>query len=107
MSVIEHVTCPICGCLCDDIAVTVDNNEVVKIKNGCAVCEAKFLGYKCEHRIRQPLIRKDGKFVCQWHGAEFAMADGRRLRPPAPSDSKLMFLSTRLEGDVLNYVWGE
>jgi formylmethanofuran dehydrogenase subunit B len=63
MTVIEHVTCPICGCLCDDIAVTVEKNEVVKIKNGCAICEAKFLGYKCEHRIRQPLMRKDGKFV--------------------------------------------
>jgi formylmethanofuran dehydrogenase subunit B len=63
MTVIEHVTCPICGCLCYDIALTVNKNEVVKIKNGCAVCEAKFLGYKCDHRIRQPLMRKDGKFV--------------------------------------------
>ncbi len=63
MSVINAVTCPICGCLCDDIEVTVVNNEVVKVKNGCAVCEAKYMGYKSEHRIRQPLIRKDGKFV--------------------------------------------
>jgi formylmethanofuran dehydrogenase subunit B len=49
--------------LCDDIEVTVVKNEVVKVKNGCAVCEAKYLGYKSEHRIRQPLIRKDGNFV--------------------------------------------
>jgi formylmethanofuran dehydrogenase subunit B len=63
VSVINAVTCPICGCLCDDIEVTVVNNEVVKVKNGCAVCEAKYMGYKSEHRIRQPLIRKDGKFV--------------------------------------------
>ncbi len=63
MSVINAVTCPICGCLCDDIEVTVVNNEVVKVKNGCAVCEAKYMGYKSEHRIRQPLIRKDGKLV--------------------------------------------
>jgi formylmethanofuran dehydrogenase subunit B len=63
MSVINAVTCPICGCLCDDIEVTVVNNEVVKIKNGCAVCEAKYLGYKSEHRIKQPLIRKEGKLV--------------------------------------------
>jgi formylmethanofuran dehydrogenase subunit B len=63
MSVINAVTCPICGCLCDDIEVTVVNNEVVKVKNGCAICEAKYMGYKSEHRIRQPLIRKDGKFV--------------------------------------------
>jgi len=63
MQVINSVTCPICGCLCDDIEVSVENNEVVKIKNGCAVCEAKFLGYKGEHRIHTPLMRKDGKLV--------------------------------------------
>ena len=63
MSVINAVTCPICGCLCDDIEVTVVKNEVAKVKNGCAVCEAKYLGYNNEHRIRQPLIRKDGKLV--------------------------------------------
>jgi formylmethanofuran dehydrogenase subunit B len=63
VSVINAVTCPICGCLCDDIEVTVVDNEVVKVKNGCAVCEAKYMGYKSEHRIRQPLIRKDGELV--------------------------------------------
>ena len=63
MTVINSVTCPICGCLCDDIEVTVENNEVINVKNGCAVCEAKFLGYKGEHRIRSPMIRKDGKLV--------------------------------------------
>jgi len=63
MTVIKSVTCPICGCLCDDIEVTVENNEVVKMKNGCAVCEGKFLGYKGEHRIKTPLMRKDGKLV--------------------------------------------
>jgi formylmethanofuran dehydrogenase subunit B len=62
-TIIQSVTCPICGCLCDDIEVTVENNEVVKMKNGCAVCEAKFLGYKGEHRIKTPLIRKEGKLV--------------------------------------------
>jgi formylmethanofuran dehydrogenase subunit B len=63
MVVINSVTCPICGCLCDDIEVTVENNEVVKMKNGCAVCEAKFIGYKGEHRIHTPLVRKEGKLV--------------------------------------------
>ncbi len=60
----------------------------------------------CTH-FGGPLDCKDGKFICQWHNAEFAMEDGRRLKAPAPSDSKLMFLSTRVEDGVLNYVWGE
>jgi formylmethanofuran dehydrogenase subunit B len=63
MSIFQSVTCPICGCLCDDIELTVENNEVTKVKNGCAICESKFIGYRGEHRIKTPLIRKDGKLV--------------------------------------------
>ena len=63
MSVVKSVTCPVCGSLCDDIELTIEDNEVVKCKNGCAMCESKFLGYKCEHRIKTPLIRKNGKLT--------------------------------------------
>jgi formylmethanofuran dehydrogenase subunit B len=63
MSTVKAVVCPVCGSLCDDIELTIENNEVVKVKNGCAMCESKFLGYKGEHRTRTPLIRKDGKLV--------------------------------------------
>jgi len=63
MSIVKSVTCPICGCLCDDIELTVEKNEVVKVRNGCAICESKFLGYKGHHRIKTPLMRKDGKLV--------------------------------------------
>lgn len=54
-----------------------------------------------------PLECQAGKFVCAWHQAEFSMEDGRRLAAPAPAQSKLMFLSTRVDGDDFNYVWGE
>ncbi len=54
-----------------------------------------------------PLYCKDGKLVCQWHGAAFDMASGDRLEGPAPKASRLMFLSTRVEHGALNYVWGE
>ena len=61
---IKNVVCPICGCLCDDLEVTVENNEIVKMKNGCSVCEAKMVhGYKSEERILKPMIRKEGKLV--------------------------------------------
>src|SRR3990170_7410004 len=55
VSIFKSVTCPVCGTLCDDIELTVENNEVVKVKNGCAMCESKFLGYKSEHRIKTPM----------------------------------------------------
>ena len=63
MSIVKSVTCPICGCLCDDVELTVENNEVTRVKNGCSMCESKFIGYKSEHRIKTPMIRKEGKLV--------------------------------------------
>jgi len=64
VAVVKSVICPICGCLCDDIEVTVENNKIVKMKNGCAVCESKMVyGYNDEERLLTPMIRKDGKLV--------------------------------------------
>jgi formylmethanofuran dehydrogenase subunit B len=63
MPVVKAVTCPVCGSLCDDIELTVENNNIVKVKNGCAMCESKFLGYNSEHRVLRPLIRKNGKLI--------------------------------------------
>jgi len=63
MTVVKAVTCPVCGCLCDDIELTIKNGKIVKVKNGCAMCEAKFLSHSSEHRVLKPLIRKDGKLV--------------------------------------------
>jgi len=54
-----------------------------------------------------PLECKDGRLVCPWHNAAFDMATGERLAGPAAKDAKLMFLSTRVIGDALYYVWGE
>jgi formylmethanofuran dehydrogenase subunit B len=62
MSVIKSVTCPICGCLCDDIELTIKDDAVIKVKNGCSMCESKFSGYR-GHRLLKPLIRKNGKQV--------------------------------------------
>jgi len=62
MPVISNVTCPVCGSLCDDIEVIVENNRVTKVKNACAMGEAKFLSYGA-HRPRKPLIRKNGELA--------------------------------------------
>jgi len=61
--VVKAVTCPVCGSLCDDVELTIEDEKIVKVKNGCAMCESKFLGYNSEHRFLKPLIRKNGKLV--------------------------------------------
>jgi formylmethanofuran dehydrogenase subunit B len=60
--VIKAVACPVCGCLCDDIELTLQNGKIVKVKNACAMSESKFLGYN-RHRLLKPLVRKNGDLV--------------------------------------------
>lgn len=62
MPIISDVTCTVCGSLCDDIELLVENNKIVKVKNACGLGESKFLNYN-GHRVRKPLIRKNGELV--------------------------------------------
>jgi formylmethanofuran dehydrogenase subunit B len=63
LTVINSVACPYCGCLCDDIELTVENGKIVKNKNGCFLSIAKFLNFNNEHRLLNPLMRKNGKLA--------------------------------------------
>lgn len=62
MSTYENVVCPFCGCLCDDIEVTVENGKIVKAKRTCKVALSKFLNHD-KNRIENPMIRKNGKLM--------------------------------------------
>ncbi len=63
LTVIGSVACPVCGCVCDDIEITVEDGRVINNKNGCALSNAKFLNFNNEHRIHKPMARKDGELV--------------------------------------------
>lgn len=58
MPVKKAVTCPVCGCLCDDLEVTVKSNRITKTKKSCGLSESKFMNYN-QHRLLTPLIRRD------------------------------------------------
>ncbi|MBS7652130.1 formylmethanofuran dehydrogenase subunit B [Candidatus Bathyarchaeota archaeon] len=62
METFTGVTCPFCGCLCDDIEVTVEKGNIVKVKNGCAYSLTKYLNCNRD-RITTPLIRENDKQV--------------------------------------------
>ncbi|WP_460373862.1 formylmethanofuran dehydrogenase subunit B [Methanocalculus sp. MC3] len=53
---VQDVTCPLCGCLCDDIKLTLQDNRVVECQNACSVGNAKFLA---QNRLMKP-IKKVG-----------------------------------------------
>lgn len=58
MAVITDVVCPFCGCLCDDLEVTVEGGEIVSTKNTCAISRSKFMNHG-ENRLEAPTV--DGK----------------------------------------------
>ncbi|MBE0523003.1 MAG: formylmethanofuran dehydrogenase subunit B [Methanosarcinales archaeon] len=55
---IKDVLCPFCGCLCDDLAVEVDNNKVVDVQHACKIGSSKIMGHD---RIKAPMMRDDKK----------------------------------------------
>ncbi len=50
----EHVVCPLCGCLCDDLELIVERNEVISTKNACALSRSMFLNLNAD--LAKPLI---------------------------------------------------
>ncbi|MCW3992287.1 MAG: formylmethanofuran dehydrogenase subunit B, partial [Candidatus Bathyarchaeota archaeon] len=60
MSVYTDVICSFCGCLCDDLEITVEGNRVVKARNACAISSSKYMHHE-ENRIADPAV--DGEVV--------------------------------------------
>jgi len=60
MAVYRDVVCPFCGCLCDDLEVTVEENKIVKTRNACAISSSKYTHHE-ENRIAAPTV--DGRAV--------------------------------------------
>lgn len=58
METITDVLCPVCGSLCDDLIVDVEDNTIIGVRDACKMGEGKLL---CQGRIKSPMIRVDGK----------------------------------------------
>ena len=56
------VVCPFCGCLCDDLVVTVDGGHVTDIKNGCVVSRSKFMNHG-KHRVSSATAHNEKKNI--------------------------------------------
>jgi len=76
--VYTDVVCPFCGCLCDDLEITVEGNRVVKARNACAISSSKYMHHE-ENRIADPTV--DGEVVDLSEAADAAaeiLASARR-----------------------------
>jgi len=65
----SSVVCTVCGCCCDHLEVTVQDNKIINAKNACVMSSSKLLGYMNE-RLMQPMIRgKNGFSNCSYEKA--------------------------------------
>lgn len=55
---VENATCTFCGCVCDDIVLTVEDHRITQAKNACVLGKAWFLEHKLE-QLPEALI--DGR----------------------------------------------
>jgi len=48
IKVVKDATCTFCGCVCDDIDLTVEGDRIVKAKRACVLGDAWFLNHQVE-----------------------------------------------------------
>ena len=69
LRIVEDATCTFCGCVCDDIVLSVKGHEIVKAKNACVLGNAWFLNHEIEDR---PACFVDGQPATVEQGIERA-----------------------------------
>jgi len=65
----KNIICPVCGASCDDIQVDLGPDGIT-VKNACKMGNAKFQEMVSSHRIREPLVRRNGSLqTASWQEA--------------------------------------
>ncbi len=54
----ENVVCPFCGCLCDDLIITVEDGQITNTKNTCAISKSKFTNHH-QHMLKSSINKKE------------------------------------------------
>jgi formylmethanofuran dehydrogenase subunit B len=54
----ENIACTVCGCVCDDLRVTVEGNRIQKAEGSCPLSEPWFLG---QHDRQPPVACIEGR----------------------------------------------
>jgi len=45
LKIVSNATCTFCGCVCDDMELTVEGDHITKAKNACVLGKAWFLNH--------------------------------------------------------------
>jgi formylmethanofuran dehydrogenase subunit B len=77
---IDHAVCAFCGCVCDDISVTVENDRITQTKNACVLGKAWFLSHGVPSDL--PVVRIEGQPATLDQGIEAAARHLAKARYP-------------------------
>src|SRR4029077_4698410 len=69
LKIVENATCTFCGCVCDDMELTVEDHKITKAKNACVLGKAWFFNHHVEDR---PVVIIEGKPATLEEGIERA-----------------------------------
>jgi formylmethanofuran dehydrogenase subunit B len=69
LKIVSNATCTFCGCVCDDMELTVEGHTITKAKNACVLGKAWFLNHHIEDR---PVATIGGKPATLEEGIERA-----------------------------------
>ena len=58
LKIVQDATCTFCGCVCDDIDLSVQGNKIIEAKRACVLGKAWFLNHHIEN---EPDARIDGQ----------------------------------------------
>jgi len=94
--VIKNVICPVCGASCDDIQVELDGNRLT-VKNACKMGNAKFQELVSSHRIREPMMTKDG----QQRSVSWVEAIERSAQILAEAKRPLLFMGSETSCEAM------
>ncbi len=80
MEIRQSVVCPGCGCLCDDLDVSVHDNRISEVTNVCLWGTGRFFGdkrghpKKARHRLTEPQVRRRGRREAATYETALAVA---------------------------------
>lgn len=77
--IVENVACTVCGCVCDDLRMTVDNNRITRAEGACKLAEQWFLD---QNSTTPPAAALNGREVTSEVGLQHAIEILRNSRAP-------------------------
>ena len=77
MEVIDDVACTVCGCVCDDLQITVDGSRVTKAKGACQLAEPWFLNQDTKQPPVAEIEGQPAEFEASIHQAAKLLSSAR------------------------------